>query len=205
MKVNRKKCILLIIFIVTALLIFIAIKFNTKDSNNKEEISMVEKYLSDKYNMPLKTEDFYYYDNGDLGINAGKHYEFKFKPIQGFELYAYLDFITLKEENLKHIDLNITNIEKANELKKYVEKNSGLSCKVTECRAVESKNNYYVFRVELENDNNYWISGNIYNTIEDAKGICPSTSLSQKLNLENAENIQFNSLLNQIKNIQVNK
>lgn len=42
---------------------------------------MVEEYLNDKYNMELKLKDYDYYDNGDLGINAGKHYTFNFKQI----------------------------------------------------------------------------------------------------------------------------
>ena len=199
MKVN-KKIFISVFMVIALLLIFIVIKFNTNDLNNKEDISMVEQYLNDKYNMNLRIEDYDYYDNGDLGINAGKHYVFKFKSIQGFELHANLDYMTLEKENLKYLRLNITNIEKANELKKYIEENSGLSCKVTECRLIESENNYYMFRVELDNNTNYWIRGSIYNTIENSKYISISSSLNQRYNLGNLENMQFDLFINIIKN-----
>ncbi|MBQ9659123.1 MAG: hypothetical protein IJV31_10245 [Clostridia bacterium] len=198
MKVN-KKIFISVFIVIVVLLIFIVIKFNTNDLNNKEDISMVEQYLNDKYNINLRIEDYDYYDNGNLGINAGKHYVFNFKSIQEFELHAKLDYMTLEKENLKYLILNITNIEKAKELKKYIEENSGLKCKVTEYRIIESENNYYVFRVELENNSNYWIMGSIYNTIENSKDIIISSSLKQRYNLEDMENMQFNLLLNKIR------
>ena len=198
MKVNKKICVLLIIFIIIALLIFIVIKFNKNSLSNNEDLSMVEQYLNDKYNMNLKIENYDYYDNGDLGINAGKHYVFKFKSVQGFDFYANLDYMTLEKENLKYLRLNITNLEKANELKKYIE-DSGLSCKVTECRLIESENNYS-FRIELNNDSSYWIMGSIYNTINNAKDLSVSSSLMQKYNLEDTTNMELSLLLNNIKN-----
>ncbi len=200
MKVNKKISILLIIFIIIALLIFIVIKINKNSLSNNEDLSMVEQYLNDKYNMNLKIENYDYYDNGDLGINAGKHYVFKFKSVQGFDVYANLDYMPLEKENLKYLRLNITNLEKANELKKYIEENSGLSCKVTECRLIESENNYYTFKVELDSNTNYWIMGSIYNTTDNVENISVSNSLNKKYNLKDMENSQLNLLLNKIKN-----
>ena len=159
---------------------------------------MVEKYLSSKYNMNLEIIGCNYLDNGDIGIYAGKHYKFFFKPIDEFELNANLDYFQLNEENLVNIELNITNINKAKELVQYVEKNSELKCKVTECRVIKNDDNYYyLFSIKLDNNSNYRIGGKFNNTLDDVKEIYISESLKQDYNLEY---FKLKTMLNNIKN-----
>ena len=202
MKINKK--ILLIIILIVILTVGLLIGKNIikhfKGNINKEDLQSVEKYLSEKYNMKLKIKDYNYYDNGELGINAGLHYTFKFKEIEGFELNAKLDYQKLEKNNLEGLRLNITNIDKAKELKEYVKKNCKLKFKIIECRKVEREdgNNCYYFSIEIDNNSNYEISGELQENqnIESASNIQVSTDLSKKYNVPNNENINFQILLN---------
>ena len=201
MKINKKLILIFVLIGILIVLLLLMRYFYRNDNENKDNLFMVSDYLNSKYNMDLKIKDYEYYDNGDWGINAGKHYIFVFEPINGFELNARLDYLPIEKESLDHLILNITNIEKASELKKYVEENSNLKCKVVECRKVEKENNsnYYYFKVELDNDSNYWIIGKIYNqeNFEDVDGISISSSLEERYNLSNIDNVSFQSLLNE--------
>ena len=204
MKIN-KKIIVIVVFIIIFILGLLLVKYFYGNSN-KDDLVMVEDYLNSKYNMNLKIKDYDYYDNGDIGIMAGEHYIFTFKSIDGFDLNARLDYMSLEKKNLNHLILNITDTEKANKLKKYVEENCNLKCKVTECRKIEEENNndYYNFKVELDNNSNYWIMGKIYDDFlensESVNEVSTSTSLEKKYNLSsNHEN--FQNLLNDIKNM----
>lgn len=200
MKINKKITIVIIIIILVALLISIFKHFY--QNVDKESLLMVEEYLNNKYNMHLKIKGYSYYDNGDLGIKAGKHYTFKFKSIEGFKLYAKLDYMKLDKEILNYLILNITDIDKAKELKKYIKENSDVNCKVTECRLVESENygKYYLFRVELDNNSNDWIMGDIYEEdFGDAKNLGMSDVLQEKINLKNIEDISLIEALKIIK------
>lgn len=200
MKINKKITIAIIIIILVALLISIFKHFY--QNVDKESLLMVEEYLNNKYNMHLKIKGYSYYDNGDLGIKAGKHYTFKFKSIEGFKLYAKLDYMKLDKEILNYLILNITDIDKAKELKKYIKENSDVNCKVTECRLVESENygKYYLFRVELDNNSNDWIMGDIYEEdFGDAKNLGMSDVLQEKINLKNIEDISLIEALKIIK------
>ena len=202
MKINKKilLIIILIIILTVGLLIGKIIIRHFKGDINKEDLLSVEKYLSEKYNMQLKIKDYKYYDNGSLGINSGVHYTFKFKEIDGFEMNAKLDYIKLEKNNLEELRLNITNIDKAKELKEYVEKNCKLKSKIAECRKVEKEdgNDYYYFSIEIDNNSNYKISGELQENqnIESASHIGVSTALSKKYNVPNNENINFQILLN---------
>ena len=168
----------------------------TNNFVNNEELKMVEKYLSNKYNMNLEIIGCYYLDNGELGIYAGKHYKFFFKPIEGFELNASLDYLQLNEESLAKINLNITNIDMAKELIQYVEMNSKLKCKVIECRFKENDDNY-LFNIVLDNNSNYRINGKFNNTLDNAGELYFSDSLKQNYNLEY---FKLKTMLNNIKN-----
>ena len=202
MKKNKKILLILLLIVILIIGIFIGklIIRHLKGEINKEDLSRVEEYLSKKYNMKLKIKDYNYYDNGELGINAGLHYTFKFKEIEGFELNAKLDYQKLEKNNLESLRLNITNIDKAKELKEYVEKNCKLKFKITECRKVESEEDkdYYYFSIEIDNNSNYRISGKLPENqdIESARDIGVSTNLSEKYNIPNSENINFKILLN---------
>ena len=200
MKINKE--ILLIIILIVILTVGLLIGKNIirhfKGNISKKDLQSVEKYLSEKYNMQLKIKDYNYYDNGPLGINAGLHYTFKFKEIDGFEMNAKLDYLKLEKNNLKGLQLNITNIDKAKELKNYVEKNCKLKFKINECRKVEREDdNDYYFSIEIDNNSNYKISGELQENqnIESATNIQVSTELSKKYNVPNNENINFQILL----------
>lgn len=203
---NKKIIIGISVIILVVLLSLVTYFYQNEREDidiNKESLSMVEEYLNNKYNMELKLKDYDYYDHGDLGINAGEHYIFNFKPIEGLELYANLDYISLEKENLNYLRLNITDIDKANKLRKYIEENGGLNCKVTEYRLVEheSYGKYYCFRIELDNNSNDWIMGNIYveENLENAKELNISNSLREKINLKNDNDISLIKILNIIK------
>ena len=203
MKINKKIILIFVLTLVVIVGVLFIKYFYEKDIKNKDDLLMIQNYLNSKYNMNLKIKEYNYYDNGDLGINAGKHYTFTFEPIENFEINAKLDYYLLEKENLNHLILNITNIDIASKLKNYVEENSNLKCKVTECRKVEVENDddYYYFRVELDNEFIYWIMGEIYDleNLENVSGLSISTSLIEKYELQNNDKIDFKSLLNYIK------
>ena len=148
-----------------------------------EDIKMLEDYLTENYQKPFKVVDYYYYDNGDLGINAGKHYSFEFEPIDGLEISGSLDFYGLSLENMNWFHLNITNIDKANELKSYVEANTNLVCKMKEFREIKAKPDYYdYFSFTVGNYDSYSVSGRLYleDTIDRAKELELSKELTNK-------------------------
>ena len=210
MKFDKKIAIPIIILIIIILILFgfICLKPNKHVNNkkpdtnelSKEKLNMVEEYLSNKYNMDIKMKDYNYYDNGNEGINAGKHYEFYFEPIQDFELHANLDYLDLKKENLKHITLNITDINKAKELKENIEDKIYLKTNIKEYRLVESNdNNYYLFKIKLNDNKDYWIMGEIEEDISKARIISISSSLKEKYKIEDTGNLTLNEVLNKIK------
>lgn len=143
---------------------------------NDFELKMVEKYLNNKYNLNLKIKN-YEYEYFDIGDNGGSHYYFYFEPIENIKLRAFLNYCPLKSENLKHIILNVTNIDLAKEFGKYIEKNTRLPYEITELRLIEgdNKEDYYYFRVLLNKNENYWISG----------------TMKQEENFEETENMQL--------------
>ena len=71
-------------------------------------------------NFELTDYDYYFYS---MGFNAGEHEHFRFKPIEGFDIHENHDTGYNVDQGL-----NITNIAKAKELKKYVEKSICLKC-----------------------------------------------------------------------------
>ena len=200
--------IIILLIIILILLGFICLKPNKPVNNNKpdtndlskEKLNMVEEYLSNKYNMDIKMKDYNYYDNGNEGINAGQHYEFYFEPIQDFELHANLDYLDLKKENLKHITLNITDIDRAKELKENIEDKIYLKTNIKEYRLVESNDNkYYSFKIELNDNKDYWVMGEIEEDISKARIISISSSLKEKYKIEDTDNLTLNEVLNKIK------
>lgn len=162
---KRKKVIFILLIIIIIGLIYFCSKhiyfFNDNYTEvNDFELKMVEKYLNNKYNLNLKIKN-YEYEYFDIGSNGGSHYYFYFEPIENIKLRAVLNYCPLKSENLKRIMLNVTNIDLAKEFEEYIEKNTGLSCEITELRLIEgdNKEDYYYFRVLLNKNENYWISG----------------------------------------------
>ena len=151
---------------------------------DNSDLEMLERYLTNKYNKTFKVKDYSFIDNGDLGFYAGKHYSFTFAPIDGLDVLAYLDYFDLTEEYLEYLNLNITNIDRANELKSYVETNFELTCNIKEFQ--ESTDNYGYFQISFGNNDIYSISGKIYDgeEIESAIIIKLSDALKNKISIE---------------------
>ena len=173
----------------------------------KATLADVEEYLSSKYNMNLKISNYDKNDNENLGVVTGIRHTFTFEDIDGFELNAKLDHFELYKENLKYIILNITNTNKALELKNYVEERCLKNCKVNVCRKLptsededntNNENDEYTFVILLDYNNNYIISGNFIGKIENTKKLSVSNDLRSDYNLTNIGNISFDELLKKI-------
>lgn len=195
----KNKMIIASIVIVIIFLIFYIIRnmyfFDDKyETVSDLELRMVEKYLNNRYNLKLKIID-YNYVYFDKGFNGGSHYYFDFKPIGDIEIKATLNYEPLKNENLKDIMLNVTNIDLAKNFQKYIEEKTNLFCKLKEYRLVENedKENYYSFRILLNKDINCWIDGTINEDDEEYQRII-SFSVSDKiLNIVNLDDVRTNT------------
>lgn len=181
---KKRIIISLIVIILIGVLVVIGIRvYNGKNeygitSISNKEINMVEKSLKEKYNLNLTMTNCEYKDYGDLGYMAGEHYTFYFEDLDGFEMKATLDYNHLNKENLDKIVLNITNIEKAKELKTFIENNTGMECKILEYRELNGREGYG-FKLQLANNANYNIHGSLSGEykMEDAQDLFVSPTL----------------------------
>ena len=165
----------------------------------RTDLEMLERYLSKKYKKAYKIKEYSFYDNGDIGINAGLHYTFIFDTIDDLNVTGNLDYYELNEENLERVELNITNVDKANKLKKYVEKKSGLSCDIKQFKEEEEKCDY--FYITLGNYENYSIKGKIDNgkKVEDARDLEVSADLKNLIEIEVNEQTTILNILEIVK------
>lgn len=199
-----------IVFIVICLVVLLAVAIGIKlildntigyDSSafaiSKSDKEMVEKYLHDKYGLNYKMNKCTYMDNGDLGFNAGKHYVFYFDDIDGMSLNASLDYQVLSKESLNRISLNITNLEEAKELKQYIETKLNRTCTIEEYRYSETSNPSYSFKLHLDNNTNYIISGIKHGNSEIGKAnqLWVSQNLSTQHGLYNVNVLTLDQLL----------
>lgn len=147
---------------------------------SKHDLEVVEEYLKDKYDMNLNIIDCDC-SNYDINSNDTIRYTFNFEDIDGFKIYAKLNDSPIKAHKLNKMTLNITNIDFAKQLRKYIEESTGLDCIVNMFSGIENsgQKNYYIFRVTFNNNDNYWIEGYIYEdeNIEQATSVNVSNSI----------------------------